>query len=766
MNPGKEMKLVSIIVPVYNSQNYLSECLESLQKQSHKNIEIICVDDGSPDQSIAILEQLATTDARFNIVRQENRGLGAARNRGVLEASGEMIWFVDSDDTVPPNAAEKMIGSLEVSGSDFVVGSIVRETVDGQVMRPWVKALHKENLKQLTISDNVDILKNVFACTKMFRRKFFLDTVKSFPAGLYEDQLPSVRAYFNGTFDIIKDVVYNWRIREDGSSITQQKSSINDLKERWRVIDTIRDEVADYDQLAVQALFAKIIGFDMRLYYQEIPEANDDYWKLLQAKVKSFLDAEGLDLLSALKAYDRLLAVATYHGFREDVRKILLRREKYGWAVPGTIINHVPQIRVNFFDELELQPIDIITRLEIDNDLSLFYEVNTAEISDESFVIQGYAYFKNLSQSFENTKIIISVEKTVNKLHFFATKKIVYADVTLHKNSDAVNLSSDPWNDHLESGFKAVFSLAELGNGHWDIKLTLVVGSLSQTETMRNQNALATKHLNTFGRITNERRWYLIYSKQTDGLQLRQSITPQLPVESGYVENGKVNFILSDPTQLNGGQFFATNSTSKIEGVLFHRDNHTGVSFDLPLDITGKTSWKFWKNCEDYEIQLAWPENKSNVSTSALRPFLGYSSSAGNIQLDMMPVTGEITNVSLSKKSLKIKGWINIASNDNTLLIDIKLHNKFTSGVSVPLKQENGDFSAELPLINGLGEPLSLRHGFAVVINLTNQQSYWPRVSSELSASLPIKKHHDNMLVKLTKTPKAGGLWVKLTRPH
>ena len=339
------MKLVSIIVPVYNSQDYLSECLESILNQSHRNMEVICVDDGSPDQSIMILEQFATADARIKVVRQENRGLGAARNRGVKEASGEMIWFVDSDDTVPPNAVEKMLGSLEISGSDFVVGSIVRETVDGKVMRPWVKALHKENRKQLIISDNVNILKNVFACTKMFRRTFFLDTVKSFPMGLYEDQLPSVRAYFNGTFDVIKDVVYNWRIREDGSSITQQKSSITDLKERWRVINTIRDEVANYDQLAVRALFAKIIGFDMRLYYQQIPEANDDYWELLQTEVRSFLDDEGLDLLSALKAYDRLLAAATYHGFREDVRKILLRREKLGWAVPGCLLYTSPSPR-------------------------------------------------------------------------------------------------------------------------------------------------------------------------------------------------------------------------------------------------------------------------------------------------------------------------------------------------------------------------------------------------------------------------------------
>ena len=760
------MKLVSIIVPVYNSQDYLSECLESILNQSHRNMEVICVDDGSPDQSIMILEQFATADARIKVVRQENRGLGAARNRGVKEASGEMIWFVDSDDTVPPNAVEKMLGSLEISGSDFVVGSIVRETVDGKVMRPWVKALHKENRKQLIISDNVNILKNVFACTKMFRRTFFLDTVKSFPMGLYEDQLPSVRAYFNGTFDVIKDVVYNWRIREDGSSITQQKSSITDLKERWRVINTIRDEVANYDQLAVRALFAKIIGFDMRLYYQQIPEANDDYWELLQTEVRSFLDDEGLDLLSALKAYDRLLAAATYHGFREDVRKILLRREKLGWAVPGTTINHVPQIRADFFDELELQPVDIITRLEIDNDLSLFYDVKTAEISDESFVIQGHAYFKNLSQSFENTKIIISAEKVISKPHSSAAKKVVYADVSLHEDSDAMNRSKDPWNDHRESGFKAVFSLAELQKGRWNIKLTLKVGTLSQTETMRSQNALATKHLNTFGRITNERRWYLIYSKKTDGLQLRQSITPQLPVKSGYVESDRVNFILSDPTQLNAGQFFATNGTSKIEGVLFQRDNHTGISFDLPPDITGNTSWNFWKNCEDYKIQLAWPENKSNLSTSALRPYLGYSSSAGNVQLDMMPVTGEITDVTINKKSLKIKGWINIASNDTTSLINITLHSKFTSGISVPLEQRNGDFCAELPLINDLGEPLNLRHGFAVVINLTNQQSYWPRVSSELSASLPIREYHGNMLVKLTKTPKAGGLWVKLTQPH
>ena len=98
--------LVSVVVPVYNSASYLPRCLDSISNQTLKNIEIICVNDGSTDNSLSILNQYAEKDSRFKIFSQENQGCWSARNLGLKNATGEYISFVDSDDYIENNTYE------------------------------------------------------------------------------------------------------------------------------------------------------------------------------------------------------------------------------------------------------------------------------------------------------------------------------------------------------------------------------------------------------------------------------------------------------------------------------------------------------------------------------------------------------------------------------------------------------------------------------------------------------------------------------------
>ena len=92
--------LISVIIPVYNVEKYLRRCLDSVIAQTYQNLEIICVDDGSIDDSGKICDQYAVRDARIKVIHQENQGLSAARNRGLDAAEGEYIAFVDSDDYI------------------------------------------------------------------------------------------------------------------------------------------------------------------------------------------------------------------------------------------------------------------------------------------------------------------------------------------------------------------------------------------------------------------------------------------------------------------------------------------------------------------------------------------------------------------------------------------------------------------------------------------------------------------------------------------
>ena len=113
--------MVSVIVPVYKVEKYIHKCVESITNQTYNDLEIILVDDGSPDRSGKICDELALTDDRIKVIHQENCGQAAARNRGLQVASGEYVTFVDSDDYISQNFAEFLVKAIEETSSDIAI---------------------------------------------------------------------------------------------------------------------------------------------------------------------------------------------------------------------------------------------------------------------------------------------------------------------------------------------------------------------------------------------------------------------------------------------------------------------------------------------------------------------------------------------------------------------------------------------------------------------------------------------------------------------
>lgn len=124
--------LISVIVPVYKVEPYLRRCLDSICNQSYRNLEIICVNDGSPDNSLAILEEYAARDSRITIINQENQGLGAARNTGIDAAHGEWVSGVDSDDWIEPNLYAKAVACMKEDIDIICYGAFVDGEVNSQ----------------------------------------------------------------------------------------------------------------------------------------------------------------------------------------------------------------------------------------------------------------------------------------------------------------------------------------------------------------------------------------------------------------------------------------------------------------------------------------------------------------------------------------------------------------------------------------------------------------------------------------------------------
>lgn len=119
-------KLISIIIPVFNVEKYISDCINSVLLQPYKNIEIICIDDCGQDNSIRIVSNFASLDSRIKIIHHsQNKGLGPARNTGINASSGDYILFLDSDDMLYPNALCDLVDDIERTNADIIVGRVV-----------------------------------------------------------------------------------------------------------------------------------------------------------------------------------------------------------------------------------------------------------------------------------------------------------------------------------------------------------------------------------------------------------------------------------------------------------------------------------------------------------------------------------------------------------------------------------------------------------------------------------------------------------------
>ena len=173
--------MVSIIVPVYKVEKYLERCVESLRSQTLRDIEIILVNDGSPDRCPELCEELARQDSRIRVVHKKNGGLSSARNAGLRVASGAYVGFVDSDDTVDLDMFEKLHKAIVREKVDFVMSDYVRVPEEGESylktldIRPGrynKDDLRREIFPQLIMGENVDYgpLLSVWHC--LYRTDF------------------------------------------------------------------------------------------------------------------------------------------------------------------------------------------------------------------------------------------------------------------------------------------------------------------------------------------------------------------------------------------------------------------------------------------------------------------------------------------------------------------------------------------------------------------------------------------------------------------
>ena len=220
---------ISIIVPVYNVEKYISRCIESILCQTFTNFELILVDDGSPDNSVSICEKYMEKDARVSLIHKENGGLSSARNAGIDSAKGEYMLFVDGDDVIHPKTLEILYSNLKDSNAQISIGNFCRfhsnRELDFQIKKEDIRSTYAGMQILEKLYDRNDASRYVSACGKLIKRSLFENVC--FPVGrLFEDEFTTYLLYYKAHIvSVTEKVLYYYFVNDEGitRNLTIQK---------------------------------------------------------------------------------------------------------------------------------------------------------------------------------------------------------------------------------------------------------------------------------------------------------------------------------------------------------------------------------------------------------------------------------------------------------------------------------------------------------------------------------------------------------------
>ena len=297
------MELISVIVPVYNVESYVAECIESIQNQTYMNLEIILVNDGSTDASGDICDQYAAYDERIQVIHKENAGVSAARNTGIESANGDYIGFVDSDDYIAPTMYEDMLKLMAEHDLDIIECTAFRNNGDTNIEGCNDGSLEIFNRDEALRMAMYDCFVAVWS--QLYKRRVISDV--RFPVGRkFEDSAVSYLFIANTKrVGHINRCLYYYRLNPNSTTQTSF-----DPKSRWDfvlgyeerlqyAIDHQLPYVDDCNSLLMKAVLSCLTAYYAKptgnqVYYDKCKKMietyrNDASYKLLNSKYKLFL---------------------------------------------------------------------------------------------------------------------------------------------------------------------------------------------------------------------------------------------------------------------------------------------------------------------------------------------------------------------------------------------------------------------------------------------------------------------------------------------
>ncbi|WP_330239013.1 bifunctional glycosyltransferase/CDP-glycerol:glycerophosphate glycerophosphotransferase [Streptomyces sp. NBC_00525] len=386
---------LSVVVPVYNVELFLTDCLKSLAEQTMTDLEVVMVDDGSTDGSAALAEEFAAGDDRFKLVRQKNGGLGHARNTGFRNCHPESRYlaFCDSDDIIPPNAYELLVESLEETGSDLASGNVLRLRAGGKLVQsPMFRKPMATTRKRTHVSRDLDLLGDRIACNKVFRRSFWDKNEFAFPVGaLYEDIPVVLPAHFLAdAVDIVKDPVYYWRDRP--GSITTSRAVVRGIHDRVAHVQGVSEFLAAKRTAADKNHYeAHALANDLWYFMEVLPDGDQEYRDAFLTYTNKFIDQVDPAVLDGLPLRLRVMWYLVREHRMDELLALLLREK----SEPGAFeVSGVRRRQAHY--PVLTRPVPAPVLRVADRDLPLAARLRDAQWRDGKLFLKGYAYVRNL----------------------------------------------------------------------------------------------------------------------------------------------------------------------------------------------------------------------------------------------------------------------------------------------------------------------------------------------------------------------------------
>ena len=332
------MTKLSIIVPVYNVEKYLPKCLESLIKQTLKDIEIICVNDGSMDNSLAILKEFASKDSRIRIIDNQHQGVAKTRNTGIEQSTGEYIGFVDSDDYIDIDFFEKLYNSATKSNSDIAIASILKHKNFFNIYN----AKYTKEETAITIQDKIKLCEDkkhffFYAWNKIYHSGFIKENNIKFSEGqIYEDVMFAIKAlYYSNKIISVYGTKYHYIEHEN--SLTKSKDKTGEKEQ---------DLIKAYSELQ-EFCNSKNIEIPERLNYYT-KENFGFILNLYKGKYQSKIQLFNIFTIATISNYSETRNLITILGFKIKIAKREIAKERqenvfYQYKKDKIDITKVPQ---------------------------------------------------------------------------------------------------------------------------------------------------------------------------------------------------------------------------------------------------------------------------------------------------------------------------------------------------------------------------------------------------------------------------------------